>query len=54
MSIKDIENLREWAIKQASKYDRKYAKYNDARAWEMAQRYALIVELCDKVLWRAE
>ena len=48
--VERIKSLQEWAIKQASKYDRKYAKYNDARAWVMAQRYALVVELCDRVL----
>lgn len=48
----ELAELREWAVKQASKYDRKYAKYNDARAWVMAQRYAFIVELCDREMER--
>ena len=49
-----IEDLQEWAVKKAAMYDRKYAKYNDARAWVMAQRYYLISVLCDKALGRAE
>lgn len=54
LDFEQIKSLQEWAIKQASKYDRKYAKYNDARAWVNAQRYDLVIELCDKVQGRAE
>ena len=50
--VERIKSLQEWAIKQASKYDRKYAKYNDARAWVNAQRYFLISVLCDKAMGR--
>ena len=49
-----IEELREWAVKKAAMYDMKYNKYNDARAWVNKERYALVVELCDKVQGRAE
>ena len=49
-----IEALQEWAVKKAAMYDMKYARTNDARAWVNAQRYALVVELCDKALGRAE
>ena len=52
--LERVETLQEWAVKKAAMYDMKYAKYNDARSWVNAQRYALVVELCDMALGRAE
>ena len=55
MSIKDIEELREWAIKKAAMYDRKRIEYAHQYSAEVnMRRYELVIELCDKALGRAE
>lgn len=54
MKMTEIKELQEWAVKKAAMYDMKYARTNDARAWVNAQRYYLVIELCDMALGRAE
>ena len=50
-----IKSLQEWAVKKAAMYDRKRIEYAHQNSAEVnLQRYRLVVELCDKVLGRAE
>ena len=47
MTDKELAELREWAIRKASMYERKYMAYHASSALKNVKIYGQIIDLCD-------
>lgn len=55
MTTENIHAIREWAVKKAAMYDRKFNEQaHQYSAYVNLTRYRMVIELCDKALGRDE
>lgn len=47
MTTEELEELREWAVRKAAMYERKYMAYHASSALSNVKIYGQIIDLCD-------